>query len=403
MMQENIARNLEKLFENHVFQKNIVLWGIGNQTKDLIDWLKEHQCNIECIVDNFKYTFCKEYEQIPVFQPMELKKQSKECVVLLSVNHSDAIRRQLDAYGIKEVYNIRDLMEHSVTETSEIAYTFQNRSCGKKVLCYILAGYEEFLWENTLARIEKFSNDTIDYCIISSGIYSLQLDKLAERNNWSYLYTVENQVCYIQNLVIELHPDAEKIFKLDEDIFICQNFFESMLQCMENVEQTESYRIGFVVPVVPLNCSGYVSYLEAIGEKGKFESLFGRAYRSRFSVVFSDEKAADYLWTSVGQLDEKAMDLSKNNGYLISNCYYNIGCILYSRERWLMMGKWPQNNQRTGMGEDEQYILQDNFDKDMVIFEAQNVLAGHFAFGHQKSYMREFYVKYESIFAIHSN
>ena len=73
---------------------------------------------------------------------------------------------------------------------------------------------------------------------------------------------------------------------------------------------------------------------------------------------------------------------------------------MYSRKRWMMMGKWPEVLGEDGMGHDEACICQDNTDKDMVIYELYNVLAGHLAFGHQKGRMKEYYHEHHDKFAI---
>lgn len=48
--------------------------GMGNQTKEVSAWLRQNGCgsNIAFIVDNFKYTFCNEYEGIPVLRPDDM-------------------------------------------------------------------------------------------------------------------------------------------------------------------------------------------------------------------------------------------------------------------------------------------------------------------------------------------
>ena len=66
-------------------------------------------------------------------------------------------------------------------------YTFENRMKEEDSLCYILAGYKEFTWEILFERIKKFAPKNIDICILSSGVYSDKLSKIARDNNWSYL------------------------------------------------------------------------------------------------------------------------------------------------------------------------------------------------------------------------
>ncbi len=402
-MSIKIEKNLEILLQSGKLNKEVILWGIGNQTTIISEWINKNcgKEKIYAIIDNFKYIFYKEYRSIPVIQSSSLMNVEVErFVVLLSIDDSEAIRKQLHSYGITEIYNLNNLAEETSIESCDIPYYFENRSKEKENLCYILAGYEPVLWDNTLQRVSEYADDEVDYCIVSSGRYDKRLEEFAKEKDWSYLYTEQNQVCFIQNKVIELHPRARYIIKLDEDIFIGKDFFSKMIHEFNKIEQCGQYRIGFAVPVIPLNCCGYVSYLELIGKKKEFETIFGRAYKSRFSAVFHIVETAEFLWDTMDSFDEMAEKFLINKQNNILDCYYNIGCIMFTRERWLTMGKWPEKNGESGMGQDEAYIYEDNVKKDMSIYEIQSVLAGHLAFGHQKKRMIQYFQEHQDKFRI---
>lgn len=402
-MNSCIIEGLDRLKQEGKLDKEIVLWGVGSQTQEILNWFDQNMSikRIIAIADNFKYTFWKQYQNIPVIQANELRELDQSSfIVLFAVLYSEAVKRQLEAYGVREIYNLRNLSEETLTQSCKLPYHFINRSRGKKFLCYILAGYEPVLWENTLARIKAFQSEVVDYCLVSSGKYDKALDELAEKNQWSYLYTMENQVCFIQNQVIACHPQAEYMIKMDEDIFIGKHFFQQMIQEFLRIEKEGDYRIGFAVPVIPLNCSGYVPYLKAIGMKEEFERQFGRAYKSRFSAIQSVDKTAEFLWDTMDSFDEMAGRFLQRDGFSVCDCYFNIGCIMYTRKRWLMMGKWPEKAGESGMGMDEAYIYQDNVEKDLSVYEIHSVLAGHLAFGHQKQQMIEYFQNNREKFAI---
>lgn len=81
--------------------------------------------------------------------------------VLFAVDHSDAIRRQLGAYEIWNVYNLRNLSEDAGAVKPyryDLPYHFIDRSKKREYLCYVLAGYEPELWDTALARIEAFQS-----------------------------------------------------------------------------------------------------------------------------------------------------------------------------------------------------------------------------------------------------
>lgn len=396
----DIKESLETLKEQGAFTgKRLILWGIGHNTEQVLVWLRQKGMTAAYIVDNFKCTFYKEYEGLTVHDAAYLDCEADKdgLAVLLAVNFADAIRRQLGAMGVHTIYNLLNLQEKKA-ERCEVEYRFQDRSRGMETLCYVMAGYEPLLYDNVLGRIRKHSCPDMDYCLISSGIYSQELDGIAARYGWSYLSTAQNQVCFIQNKVIELHPKARYIFKLDEDIFIGAGYFENMLKAYRRLEEEGEYRIGFLVPVIPVNCFGYRSFLNAVGKTKAYEQKFGRAYRSRFSAVFSLSQVAEYLWKETGSFDQRAKWFAEErDGFTVCDCYFNIGAMLYDRQRWSMMGRWPEKP-GTGMGMDESFILRDNAEKDFAVYEIGNVLAGHFAFGHQKERMREFYREHPEIF-----
>ncbi|GFI48241.1 hypothetical protein IMSAGC019_03568 [Lachnospiraceae bacterium] len=399
-----IEGSLRKLAEEGRLDKPIVLWGVNGMTPEIISWLRTNGYGEKLlfIVDNFKYTFCQQCQGLPVYEPGKLKELQEGSVAAMFAvgkNHVN-IRKQLEAYGIGEIYNLVNLSEGKVLASCGLPYHFEGRSKGKKYLCYILAGYDPALWDSTLARVEAFQSSSVDYCLVSSGRYVAYLDEMARRNGWSYLYTETNQVCFIQNMAITLHPHAEYIFKIDEDMFIGRGFFGRMIEEYHRIEREGDYKIGFVVPVIPLNCTGYVSYLRISGNKGVYEQRFGRAYRCDFSAVFNVAETAEFLWDTMETFDGMAEKFHENHGYQILGSYFNIGCILFSRSRWLMMGKWPEKPGESGMGMDEAYIYQDNIENSLAIYEVQGVLAGHLAFGHQKGRMMEYYREHPEKFRI---
>lgn len=109
-----IFDSLKELDDRKLLHKSIVLWGMGVKTREVINWLRQNGYgkNILFIVDNFKYTFCEEYEGIRVLKPQilgELKKDS--FMVLLSIynNYVEDVWKQLAAYGITDIYNLEDL------------------------------------------------------------------------------------------------------------------------------------------------------------------------------------------------------------------------------------------------------------------------------------------------------
>ena len=150
------------------------------------------------------------------------------------------------------------------TLNTKCRYKFHNRRKNSSLLVMILAGYKPFLWDNVFARIKAFAPDDADVCVISSGKYDSTLAEFAEKNNWSYLSTKRNCVL-AQNKAILLHPSAEFIYKIDEDIFTTKNSFSVMMNTYRKVIADGLYEPGFVAPLLPINAYAHVRVLEKLG------------------------------------------------------------------------------------------------------------------------------------------
>ena len=110
------------------------------------------------------------------------------------------------------------------------------------------------------------------------------------------------------------------------------------------------YHVGCVVPIMPLNYNSYISYLKEIGKLKEFEDRYGRAYRCTFSAPYSLEDTPIWIWNTVGSIDKMAERFSKRSISPNPLCsLYNIGAFLYSRRRWEMFGRWPEDPDDTGM------------------------------------------------------
>ncbi|MBQ3451999.1 MAG: hypothetical protein IJG32_07020, partial [Selenomonadaceae bacterium] len=107
---------------------------------------------------------------------------------------------------------------------------FIDRRKNSNYLLMILAGYKSFLYEDVFARVKAFTPKHFDVCVISSGLFDETLNKIAAENDWSYLSTIENNMPLIQNLTIMLHPQAKFIYKMDEDIFITEGVFDTLMK-----------------------------------------------------------------------------------------------------------------------------------------------------------------------------
>jgi hypothetical protein len=273
------------------------------------------------------------------------------------------------------------------------SYTFIDRSKGSQRLLVILAGYKDFLWSLTLDRMARFLPPDIDVCVVSSGLFSSGLVAMAERFGWSYLYTEANKVSLVQNLAVSLHTQANWIYKLDEDIFISEGFFDSLLDGYLQIAAEGLYNPGFCSPVVNVNGYSYITFLKSIAAEEEYRARFGELkYAANGIKAYAEGEAAKWLWQKSLPFDEVA-------GYMRSQPFnysgvphrFSIGAILFERKLWETVGGLRCGLRNGGLGLDEEYLCKDCLELSRPIFVIHNVFAGHFSFGPQTKTMIDYF------------
>lgn len=273
-------------------------------------------------------------------------------------------------------------------------YTLIDRSEGKKKLCILLCGYKEFLWEEYFGRLKMFSDSDIDFCILSSGIYSEKLDSIAKEFGWSYLYTKRNDVVLIQNIAINCFPNAKYIYKLDEDIIICNNFFKNLFETYINTQEKGQYHVGVVAPLLPVNGFGYIHVLKRLNRFDDYEKKFGRAQfgSNKDDQIMVNPDCSKYMWNLTYNIDDLAKQFESSNEIYPCFCRFSIGAILFSRDLWEQMGMFKADFSN-GLGNDEVQLCAYCMTSSKTFIVAGNTLAGHFSFGPQNKAMEEAYKK----------
>ena len=151
---------------------------------------------------------------------------------------------------------------------------FIDRRKNLKKILFVLAGYKPYLYEDVLGRVKIFVPADMEICLISSGLYDERLNTIAADNGWSYVVTGRNCLTMAQNIAIALHPEAEYLFKMDEDIFVTKHCFHKILDTYNRVLESGLYNIGFVAPLIPINGYGHIRVLRKLGMIGMYEKMF---------------------------------------------------------------------------------------------------------------------------------
>lgn len=275
--------------------------------------------------------------------------------------------------------------------------TFVDRKQGRKYLCVVLAGYKNFLYPTFFGRLEKFLENNIDVCVVSSGLYVEELVQVCKKNNWSYLSTKENNVSLVQNVAIALHPDAKYIFKIDEDIFITKGYFSNMLRAYQHAMDGD-YEPGIIAPLIPVNGYGNVRILDMLGLKDVFEEKFEKAkyMAGVHRMVESNPNVAKFFWGEGGYIpaiDElnKIASLRKIDEKPCA-IKFSIGAILFTRKLWIDMGYFNVDRSGNAMGMDEKQINEFCFLNSRPVMVSENIVVGHLSFGKQNITMKEYYM-----------
>lgn len=276
---------------------------------------------------------------------------------------------------------------------------FINRAHGSKYLCVILAGYKEYLYSPVFSRIEKYRMADMDICVVSSGKYSETLSDICSSNGWSYLSTKENNVSLVQNVAIKLHPHAEYIFKLDEDIFITEGYFEKMIKAYDHAS-TGKFIPGVIAPLIPVNGYGHVRILEKLGLVEEYTKRFGELkYAAGIDrPIENSAEVAKFFWGEndiIPSIDEINHRFSTEPiEEHAAPVRFSIGAILFTRQFWKEMGGYQvSKDPMIMMGKDEREICTYCTLKSRPIMISENICVGHFSFGPQNTAMKEFFEK----------
>lgn len=266
-------------------------------------------------------------------------------------------------------------------------YVIEGEKANKKYLLYVLAGYKEYLWGDVFSRIKDFQIDDLEVCIASSGKYCNELSRICKENGWIYVSTKLNNMCVLTNIILREFNRAEYYFKLDEDIYIPENYFTDMINGYEQIEKKETnYKIGYVCPLLPLGSYSMREYLIEKNEIIDFEKKFGHLYFGgpQVNSSFRENKGIDqFVWNVIKVFDNEAMRI-RNKGFSYTLCPIRTGiaAIMFKREFWDQIGslKRPKG---VGWGEqgDEAQLTAFCACNYLVNFRVDNVMVGHFAFG----------------------
>ena len=364
--------------------KKVVLFPAGKLTRMLLDDNKLD--DVAFICDNAIDMQGEYIHDIPVVSPKAIASETGNdlCIVVTSPNLYHSFLTQIKEYGCSDKWKtICCFWPSQYVKKFYDEYRFIDRRRGSSKLLIVLSGYKQRLWDIVFKRIKLFTPDDIDVCVMSSGLFNDELDHICTENSWSYLSTSLNKLTLIQNIAIKLHPNAKFIYKLDEDMFICDGFFQGLLDTFEKVERESYYRVGLVAPIIPVNPHGNVRFLEKMELIDEYTSLFGKPYYDFATHFYDHTDETVYLWRKTIPIDATAKKFHDMPfSFYVCPHRFSIGAIMYKRKIWEELGGFDvANNNCIGVDETQIAMLFLTTTKFYSMVIAENVLAGHFCFG----------------------
>lgn len=268
---------------------------------------------------------------------------------------------------------------------------FESRSTGSSELIVVLAGYKSYLWPITLARIKRYAPRGADICVASAGLFSDDLAVLCRAHGWSYLSVTRNSPGLALNKCVRLHPHADFIYKIDEDVVIAKDFFELLRKGYDLAWSKQLLEPGFCAPVLNLNGISYRAFLRQLGLEEEFSSAFGPLLsRCGDLPVHNDPRAAWWIWERTLPFDRRAEEFSRRLGeFSICATRFSIGAILFRRGFHEQTGGFKSAWHSAVLGVDEDMLCRDCVAQSRPMIIVESVLAGHFSFYPQESFMRE--------------
>jgi len=216
-----------------------------------------------------------------------------------------------------------------------------------KIPILLITHDRPYLLPKVLNRLIKFTDlDEFEIWILDNASKPSTkriISAYSEKYTFLNVFSQEvNQVSVIQNSIIsKLKRDL--YIKLDDDIFVTENWYSSFINVYER--NKEDISIGSVI--IPINGFGWKSFLEIMNYKEEFNSKFKGiklVQGCTEPAVWNNDKVCEFIWNKCIPLEhttEKFLKMQNNNfiDFIVPH-RYSIGAIVFSHEFWEKMGGW---------------------------------------------------------------
>jgi hypothetical protein len=270
-------------------------------------------------------------------------------------------------------------------------------------LIVVLAGYKPKLWPLTLRRVAKYAPPDAAVCVVTAGKFDRDLEKFCDELGWCYVSVSKNKTGLALNKAISLHPSAKWIYKLDEDVFIANGFFDDLRTGYEYIQSEGLHNPGFCAPLLNVNGISYMTFLKEIGAIKDYREKFGEVAVACSGVhAHYDPQAALWLWRRSLPFDSVARNLRQLERTstpvpIMIGSRFSIGAILLQRDFLDTIGGFRSTWREGVLGADESGLCSACVEQSRPMFYLGNVFAGHFSFFPQEHGMMEAWPELERL------
>ena len=224
------------------------------------------------------------------------------------------------------------------------------RRDARLLVCLLVSDQAE-LWPHVIPRFEAALPDA-DVCVVSQGMHSEYLEGLCASKAWSYLWTTTDDTSLAQNICYGLHPAAQLIIKVDDNVFVVRDTLRSLVDEHHRFKSDGVIDPGFLAPVSPLNGACYRLVLDRLGCLEEYEARFGRARLASVGTALqNDPAAAQWIWERTIPLERTAARMASSaQDHVLSPIQFNTGLILFERAFWQEFGHFPVYRRRLVAG-----------------------------------------------------
>jgi hypothetical protein len=268
-------------------------------------------------------------------------------------------------------------------------YRLDYRGTPGATLVCVVAGWKPELWPHVLPQIRAATRDC-QVCLVTPGLTNESLREYCRVNKWSYLSTATADRSLAQNVCYRLHPDAELIVRIEEDVFVGPDTVSGLVDRLTTLSADGQLEPGLVAPLVPLEPFACRYALVQLGLLGAFESRFGHLTLSGIKgPLRNNTDAVRWIWQHTAPLSLTAKWFAANGEKtMCAPVRYGPGIAAFQRSFWREIGFFPvsRGSLMVGgdtIGNDDAHMCGEAVRRSRPIVIAADLLVGRFSFHHQ--------------------